>query len=45
MLRKLPLPVRQAIRAIYFARLATQVKLAKAFGVSQSSIHRIVSHG
>lgn len=37
--------LRDFIRSVYGARLATQKQLAKFLGCSQSTIHRIISYG
>jgi Helix-turn-helix of DDE superfamily endonuclease len=42
-LKKLHPLLRDFTRVVYFKRLATQDQLAKFFGVSQSTIHRIIS--
>ena len=41
---KLAPKIRQWIIAVYFGRHGTQVELARFLGVSQSTVHRIVSY-
>ena len=35
--------IRDFVRFLYFKRIAKQVQIAKFLGVSQSTIHRIIS--
>lgn len=41
--KKLHPEVEQKIREMYFSRKANQAQLAKQFGVSQPTVHRVVS--
>jgi len=41
--RRIDTRIRQFVRSVYYARLATQKQLAKFLGISQATIHRMIS--